>query len=87
MSAGGDHTCGVRTNGTLACWGHNVDGQATPPAGTFTGAAVAAGGDHTCGVEDDGTLACWGGNDCGQATPPAGTFTAVERRRLPHLRR
>ena len=47
MSAGARHTCGVRTNGALACWGANDVGQATPPAGTFT--AVSAGGDHTCG--------------------------------------
>ena len=42
VSAGMYHTCGVRTDGTLACWGNNNSGQATPPGGTFT--QVSAGG-------------------------------------------
>ncbi|HUS83273.1 MAG TPA: hypothetical protein VM013_08490, partial [Dehalococcoidia bacterium] len=75
ISAGGRHTCGVRTDGTVACWGWNDYGQATPPASTFT--QVSAGDYHTCGVMTDGTLACWGWNDYGQATPPAGTFSQV----------
>ena len=52
VSAGGGHTCGIRSDGTLACWGLNVDGQTTPPAGTF--AQVSAGGRHTCGIRSDG---------------------------------
>ncbi len=58
VSAGAHHTCGLKTDGTLACWGRNDYGQATPPAGTFS--QVSAGGYHTCGLKTDGTLACWG---------------------------
>jgi len=65
----------VKTNGTLACWGSNNYGQATPPAGTFT--QVDGGMEHTCAVKTAGTIACWGRNSKGQATPPAGTFTQV----------
>lgn len=75
VSAGHEHTCGVRTDGTLACWGWNEYGQAAPPEGTF--ATVSAGRGHTCGVRMDGTLACWGRNESGQAASPPGTFTAV----------
>src|SRR6266849_3564627 len=75
IDAGRHHTCGIKKNGTLACWGDNNDGQATPPKGTFS--AVSAGGYHTCGLKHSGKLACWGDNFNGQATPPAGTFTAV----------
>jgi hypothetical protein len=75
VSAGGNYTCGLRTDGTLACWGDNSEGQATPPAGTFS--QISAGSRHTCGVRTDGTLACWGYNYYGQATPPAGTFSQV----------
>ena len=58
VSAGGRHTCGVREDGSLACWGWDAVGQATPPQGRFT--SVSAGWFHTCGVREDGSLACWG---------------------------
>jgi alpha-tubulin suppressor-like RCC1 family protein len=69
VSAGGIHTCGLRPDATVECWGANDHGQATPPAGRFI--EVAAGGLHSCGIRDDGTVACWGANDQGQAAPPA----------------
>ncbi len=65
----------MRSDGTLACWGLNDSGQASPPSGTFT--RIIAGYWHTCGVRSDGTLACWGLNDYGQTTPPAGAFTQL----------
>src|SRR5881628_599235 len=36
VSAGGYHSCALRTDGTVACWGLNRYGQATAPAGVFT---------------------------------------------------
>src|SRR5688500_8763039 len=60
VSAGGSHSCGVQTNGALACWGANELGQASPPAGTFT--SVSAGDAHGCGIQTAGALACWGAN-------------------------
>jgi alpha-tubulin suppressor-like RCC1 family protein len=59
----------VKTNGSIACWGNNANGEATPPSGSFT--SVSAGYLHTCGVKTDGSIACWGDNYYGQATPPA----------------
>ena len=82
VSAGYVDTCGVKVDGSIACWGWNKDafgmnevGQATPPAGEFV--SVSAGEYHTCGVKVDGSVACWGNDDAGQATPPAGEFTSV----------
>jgi hypothetical protein len=75
LSAGGLHTCVLRTDGTVACWGWNEHGQAAPPVGTFI--SISAGGLHTCGVRTDGTIACWGDNSHGRATPPGGTFASV----------
>lgn len=75
VSAGNDHTCGLRTDGTVVCWGHNGSGLLMVPSGTFT--HVSAGNTHTCGLRPDGTLACWGYNTNEQATPPSGTFTEV----------
>jgi len=33
VSAGDQHTCGVRTDGTAPCRGRNDSGEATPPPG------------------------------------------------------
>ena len=75
VSTGGGHTCAIRTDGTIECWGANYEGQATPPEGTFV--AVSLGTVHTCAIRTDGKLACWGRNLDGLATPPEGTFVAV----------
>ena len=87
VSAGGGHSCGVKTDGGIACWGSNEDskgvflGQSTPPDGTFS--YVSAGILHTCGVRTDGTAVCWGanedltGNYLGQSNPPDGAFLSV----------
>ena len=77
VSAGSEHTCGVRGRGTLWCWGENSSGQLgiddseSPSVPTQVGSAsdwraVSAGSEHTCGVRGEGTLWCWGENEAGQ---------------------
>jgi alpha-tubulin suppressor-like RCC1 family protein len=72
VSAGGGHTCAIRTNNTLWCWGVNFAGQlglgdtrtrfVPHEVGTRSGwAQVSAGGDHTCAIRTNNTLWCWGG--------------------------
>ena len=75
VSAGWNHTCGLRTDGKIACWGDNRYGQATPPPGILT--TVSAGYIHSCGVRTDDTILCWGDNSYGQASPPPGAFRTV----------
>ena len=77
VSAGDFHTCALRIDGTLACWGSHDGGtrRPSPPAGKFT--QVSAGHAHTCGLRADGTVACWGANYAGQTSAPAGRFTQV----------
>ena len=65
----------MKTDGTVACWGNDEDGRATPPGGKFI--SVSAGEKHTCGVRTDGTVVCWGDDSYGQATPPGGEFASV----------
>ena len=75
IDAGPDHTCGLRADATMSCWGQNTDGQADAPSGEF--AAVAAGARHSCGLRDDGTAVCWGANNYRQANAPLGEFAAL----------
>ena len=58
VSAGDLHTCGVKSDGTVACWGRNSYGESTPPSGRFE--SVSAGEYDTCGVKSDHSVTCWG---------------------------
>ena len=74
VSAGWEHSCWLRTDGTAVCWGNNAFGQSDAPAAKF--AAVAAGVDHSCGLRVDGTVTCWGFDD-GRADAPSDSFSAI----------
>ena len=88
MAAGGEHTCAVKTNGRLYCWGYNGDGQLGDGTTTnrtvptqVSGAAtdwlsVAAGGRHTCALKTNGRLYCWGWNFYGQLGDGGGPVLA-----------
>jgi hypothetical protein len=71
ISAGGYHTCGLRTDGTVACWGRNISGESTPPSGLIA-SQVDGGTFHACAIRLDGSVACWGDNSWGQRNAPPG---------------
>jgi alpha-tubulin suppressor-like RCC1 family protein len=76
LSAEFSHTCRVKDDGTIDCWGNNFNGQASPPEGMFT--QVSVGYVHGCGLKSDGTVDCWGWmNNDGQVTSPVGEFTQI----------
>jgi alpha-tubulin suppressor-like RCC1 family protein len=73
VSTGSSHTCGVRRNGKLYCWGYDFDGQigngaagplrvdAPKRIGSFDDWDTVVGGDaQTCGIRHGGKLYCWG---------------------------
>lgn len=72
LQFGDGHGCGIRPDHSLACWGNDWDGQASPPEGEF--AAVDAGWAHACAIRLEGDLACWG---TAHGKPPSGPFVAV----------
>ena len=63
VAVGSAHACGLRADGTVACWGANHNGQAEAPDGTFS--AIDAAGDASCGLRTSGTVACWGRKSAG----------------------
>ena len=56
ISAGQFHSCGVKVDETIKCWG--APGVSNNPTGLFQ--QVSAGAYHTCGVLKDRSLRCWG---------------------------
>jgi alpha-tubulin suppressor-like RCC1 family protein len=83
VALGSYHTCAIKQDGSLWCWGRNNYGQLgdgtntnrnTPFQIISSGvSSVALGGDHTCAVKTDGSLWCWGRNNYGQLGD--GTYT------------
>jgi alpha-tubulin suppressor-like RCC1 family protein len=86
VSAGGRHTCALRSTGQLYCWGYNLYGQlgdgtttdrSTPvlvSGGITDWVAVSSGGYHTCGLRRTGEVYCWGWNDSGQLGDGSGVW-------------
>lgn len=75
VSAGDRHSCAIKSNNTLWCWGRGADGRLgdgfttdrnTPTIVAGEWSKVAAGGSHTCAIRSDGALRCWGDNEFGQ---------------------
>jgi alpha-tubulin suppressor-like RCC1 family protein len=94
VSAGRNHTCGIRTTGRLYCWGRDSFGALgdsqtiadrtvpTQVSGTLTTwTAPEAGSNHTCARNTDRRLACWGndnGGQLGNGPPPLNSPIPVE---------
>jgi len=68
ISSGTAHSCALRRDGSILCWGRNKENQCKAPEILFD--QISSGGIHTCGVHDNGSISCWGENEYGQTTVP-----------------
>jgi alpha-tubulin suppressor-like RCC1 family protein len=86
--AGHAHSCALRDNGELWCWGEDFfaevgDGMMEPEVdfkvrvGNASWLAATAGMFVTCGVQSDSSLWCWGDNAFGRLGLPAATLHAT----------
>ena len=64
ISAGSNHTCGLRAGGTPVCWGYDGRGEATTPEDEKF-RLISTGKGYTCGLRADDSLVCWGVHERG----------------------
>lgn len=94
IATGSTHACALVADGTVSCWGHNVDGalgdgtttaRSTPATvpGLANVAAISAGGYHTCALSRIGTVSCWGDNELGQVG--AGAAEVLSPQQVPEV--
>ena len=77
VSAGGSHSCGLRTDETVTCWANDAERSPYSPEGKFT--AVSAGLWGGCGIRADQTIVCWDDKGDRSYNEPEGRFTAVSK--------
>jgi alpha-tubulin suppressor-like RCC1 family protein len=80
ITAGNNHTCAIKNNGNVYCWGVNVDGEIgiwggsncmgasciSRPTLVTTAAQIEAGAEHTCALSSAGIASCWGNSPFGE---------------------
>jgi hypothetical protein len=58
VATGGNHSCAIKTDNSIVCWGFDTYGESTPPDRAF--AMVSVGQWSTCGLDLAGGIYCWG---------------------------
>jgi alpha-tubulin suppressor-like RCC1 family protein len=92
LAGGVSHSCAIRDENSLWCWGTNALGElangatadsVTPVMSGVLGttvAAIATGDRFGCAVDASGAVWCFGANDTGQSGQPASPSVAVPTR-------
>ena len=81
VSAGWNHTVGLRADGTVVATGSNDYGECDTDSWTDI-VAVSTGAFHTVGLRSDGTVVATGSNDSGQCDVSSWTNIATGPRNI-----
>ena len=71
LTSGYLHSCAIKADRALVCWGYNDYGQTNVPFG-FHAKAVAGGSKFTCAIDTANSVVCWGSNSQNQLQVPSG---------------
>ncbi|MBF0361476.1 MAG: hypothetical protein HQK49_10710 [Oligoflexia bacterium] len=71
LALGYEHTCALKNDGTVFCWGRDSENQTASPEGLKDVKSIALGLLHSCALKNGGTVVCWGYNNDGQINTPA----------------
>jgi hypothetical protein len=75
ITVGRDHSCGLKSDGSISCWGCNTNGQHNSPEGSFV--AIDSGMTHTCAIDQAGAVSCWGSNTSNSLNAPDAVFSSI----------
>ena len=73
VAVGGESTCALKSDGTVACWGYNLFGKlgdgtsvnrstSVAVTGLTNAVAISTTGTSACALKSDGSVVCWGFN-------------------------
>ena len=71
ISAGGNHSLGLKQDGSVVAWGDNRFGDCDVPSPNTGFVAIAAGYMHSLGLKQDGSVVAWGSNRYRQCHVPS----------------
>jgi len=73
------HTCAIKSDGLVACWGYSSNGADTAPAGLGKVKSLAGTYDRNCAIlEADDTVRCWGDNSASSISDQPADLGAVK---------
>ena len=77
ISGGVYHSLALRSNGTVAAWGNNYDGQVSGASAVSNATAISGGLYHSLALRSNGTVAAWGYNAQGQVSGASAVSNAT----------
>ena len=77
LDAGYEHTCALRKDGSVACWGYFPYGQDRIARSAERPLSLSAGFATTCGRRTDGSVVCLGSDGSGQEADVKGPFAEM----------